>query len=225
MHRVNSNKSTAIFPSHSGQTDKNQIVSNKPKRCKIRFLFELFLFFCNNSTGITTILQKIYIMKSIQEDFLKIVSNYQGIIHKVNLIYFRVIVDREDNFQEILLQLWKSFPQLKDRTKIGSWIYAVAINTSISKIRKDSKLVFQELTDSTPEMSLEDNADSFEVDVNFQKLIEALHQLNQIDRSIMLLYLEELDYNEIAEIMGITSTNVGVRINRSKKQLKKYLNK
>lgn len=164
-------------------------------------------------------------MKSIQEDFLKIVSNYQGIIHKVNLIYFRVIVDREDNFQEILLQLWKSFPQLKDRTKIGSWIYAVAINTSISKIRKDSKLVFQELTDSTPEMSLEDNADSFEVDVNFQKLIEALHQLNQIDRSIMLLYLEELDYNEIAEIMGITSTNVGVRINRSKKQLKKYLNK
>lgn len=58
-------------------------------------------------------------MKSIQEDFLKIVSNYQGIIHKVNLIYFRVIVDREDNFQEILLQLWKSFPQLKDRTKTG----------------------------------------------------------------------------------------------------------
>lgn len=85
--------------------------------------------------------------------------------------------------------------------------------------------MFQELTDSTPEMSLEDNADSFEVDVNFQKLIEALRQLNQIDRSIMLLYLEELDYNEIAEIMGITSTNVGVRINRSKKQLKKYLNK
>lgn len=164
-------------------------------------------------------------MKSIQEDFLKIVSDYQGIIHKVNLIYFRVIVDREDNFQEILLQLWKSFPQLKDRTKIGSWIYAVAINTSISKIRKDSKLVFQELTDSALEMSLEDNADSFEVDLNFQKLIEALHQLNQIDRSIMLLYLEELDYNEIAEIMGITSTNVGVRINRSKKQLKKYLNK
>ncbi|WP_071146514.1 RNA polymerase sigma factor [Bacteroides ihuae] len=165
-------------------------------------------------------------MKSIQEDFLKIVSDYQGIIHKVNLIYFRVIVDREDNFQEILLQLWRSFPQLKDRTKIGSWIYTVAINTSISKIRKDSKLVFQELTDSALEMSLiEDNAGSFEVDFNFQKLIEALHQLNQIDRSIMLLYLEELDYNEIAEIMGITSTNVGVRINRSKKQLKKYLNK
>lgn len=70
----------------------------------------------------------------MKDDFLRTVSDYQGIIHKVNLIYFRVMADREDNFQEVLLQLWKSFPKLKDRTKIGSWIYAVAINTSISKI-------------------------------------------------------------------------------------------
>ncbi len=164
-------------------------------------------------------------MESIKDDFLKIISNYQGIIHKVNLIYFRAIADREDNFQEVLLQLWKSFPKLKDRTKIGSWIYAVSINTSISKIRKDSKLVFTDLTDSIPEISLiEDNAESQELEANYQQLIEALYKLTEIDRSIMLLYLEELDYNQIAEIIGITTTNVGVRINRSKKHLKKYLN-
>lgn len=164
-------------------------------------------------------------MESIKDDFLKIISNYQGIIHKVNLIYFRAIADREDNFQEVLLQLWKSFPKLKDRTKTGSWIYAVSINTSISKIRKDSKLVFTDLTDSIPEISLiEDNAESQELEANYQQLIEALYKLTEIDRSIMLLYLEELDYNQIAEIIGITTTNVGVRINRSKKQLKKYLN-
>lgn len=164
-------------------------------------------------------------MESIKDDFLKIISKYQGIIHKVNLIYFRAIADREDNFQEVLLQLWKSFPKLKDRTKMGSWIYAVSINTSISKIRKDSKLVFTDLTDSIPEISLiEDNAESQELEANFQQLIEALHKLTEIDRSIMLLYLEELDYNQIAEIIGLTTTNVGVRINRSKKQLKKYLN-
>lgn len=164
-------------------------------------------------------------MESIKDDFLKIISNYQGIIHKVNLIYFRAIADREDNFQEVLLQLWKSFPKLKDRTKIGSWIYAVSINTSISKIRKDSKLVFTDLADSIPEISLiEDNAESQDLEANFQQLIEALYKLTEIDRSIMLLYLEELDYNQIAEIIGITTTNVGVRINRSKKQLKKYLN-
>jgi len=161
-------------------------------------------------------------MESTQEDFLKIISDYQGIIHKVNLIYFKTTADKDDNFQEILLQLWRSFPSLKDKTKIGSWIYAVAINTSISKIRKDSRLIF---TDSMPDTeSMEDDTDNFESDINHQKLAEALHKLNEIDRSIMLLYLEDLDYNQIAEIIGITSTNVGVRINRSKKQLKKYLN-
>lgn len=160
-------------------------------------------------------------MESTKEDFLKIISDYQGIIHKVNLIYFKTSADKDDNFQEILLQLWRSFPSLKDKTKIGSWIYAVAINTSISKIRKDSRLIF---TDSIPETEpMEDDTDNFESDINHQKLIEALHKLNEIDRSIMLLYLEDLDYNQIAEIIGITSTNVGVRINRSKKQLKKYL--
>nr|WP_320039607.1 RNA polymerase sigma factor [uncultured Bacteroides sp.] len=161
-------------------------------------------------------------MESTQEDFLKIISDYQGIIHKVNLIYFKTTADKDDNFQEILLQLWRSFPSLKDKTKLGSWIYAVAINTSISKIRKDSRLIF---TDSMLDTeSMEDDTDNFESDINHQKLTEALHKLNEIDRSIMLLYLEDLDYNQIAEIIGITSTNVGVRINRSKKQLKKYLN-
>lgn len=137
----------------------------------------------------------------MKDDILRTVSDYQGIIHKVNLIYFRVIADREDNFQEVLLQLWKSFPKLKDKTKIGSWIYAVAINTSISKIRKESKLVFMELTDSMPEIgSIEDSAECLEIEANFEQLMEALYKLNEIDRSIMLLYLEELDYNQIAEI-------------------------
>lgn len=83
-----------------------------------------------------------------------------------------------------------------------------------------------ELTDSIPETGLmEDSAECLEIEANFEQLMEVLYKLNEIDRSIMLLYLEELDYNQIAEIMGITTTNVGVRINRSKKQLKKYLKK
>ncbi|KAA6322708.1 hypothetical protein EZS27_027774 [termite gut metagenome] len=66
-------------------------------------------------------------MKSTQEDFLRIISNYQGIIHKVNLIYFKSATDREDNFQEVVYQLWRSFPLLKDKDRMSSWIYAVAI--------------------------------------------------------------------------------------------------
>jgi len=159
-------------------------------------------------------------MNSLQEDFLKILSEYQGIIHKVNLIYFKTASDREDNFQEIVFQLWKSFPSLKDRSKIGSWMYAVAINTAISKIRKDSKFV---LMDTLPDTEYADDEENIENTINSEQLLDAIQKLNEVDKSIMLLYLEEYSYQQIADIIGISVSNVGVRINRAKKQLKLIL--
>lgn len=156
-------------------------------------------------------------MKQEHKEFLGILSDYQGIIHKVNLIYFKTTADREENFQEVVYQLWKSFPTVKDKKHVASWIYAVAINTSISKIRKDSRVV---LMDSVPDLPDTDNIESMEQDIDFQQLLTMLQKLNEIDRSIMLLYLEDYNYNEIADILGISSTNVGVKINRAKKQLK-----
>lgn len=160
-------------------------------------------------------------MKSFQKEFLKILSDYQGIIHKVNLVYFRSEMDRQDNFQEIVYQLWKSFPALKERTKPASWIYSVAINTSISKLRKDSKLEFY---DSLPDIKIITPHEDDEYADNYKRLIDALHQLNEIDKSIMLLYLEDCSYEEIAEIVGISASNVGVKIHRLKTQLQKLLN-
>jgi len=161
-------------------------------------------------------------MDPLKEEFLKIVANYQGILHKVNHIYFRSESDREDNFQEILYQLWKSFPGLKNRNSIGSWIYAVSINTSISRIKKDSRIEYLEnlsesldTVDTGKEMSLQED---------LHQLLRAIHNLNEIDKSIMLLYLEEKSYDEIAEILGISKSNVGVRINRAKGLLKQNLN-
>lgn len=89
-------------------------------------------------------------MKSEQTEFLRILSAYQGILHKVNLVYFANPTDREDNFQDIVYQLWRAFPYLRDRERIGSWIYTIAINTSISKLRKGDKLV---LVEHVPEVS------------------------------------------------------------------------
>lgn len=159
-------------------------------------------------------------MNSLQKDFLKILSEYQGIIHKVNLIYFRTTADREDNFQEVVFQLWKSFPSLKDRSKIGSWMYAVAINTAISKIRKDSRFV---LMDTLPDTELADDEENIENTINSEQLLGAIQKLNDVDKSIILLYLEEYSYEQIASIIGISVSNVGVRINRAKKQLKSIL--
>lgn len=164
-------------------------------------------------------------MKSTKEEFLEILSNYQGILHKVSFIYFKNKTDRDDNFQEIAYQLWKSFPSLKNRNSIGSWIYAVSINTSISRLKKKTRVDY---CDNLPDYT--DTVDTIEelsVNENLKLLIEAIHNLNPVDKSLMLLYLEEKNYDEIAEISGITKSNVGVRINRAKETLKqnlKYLN-
>lgn len=159
-------------------------------------------------------------MKSSKEEFLKILSDYQGIIHKVCLLYFPTEADRKDNFQEITYQLWKSFPHLRDRERIASWIYNVAINTSISKIRKDSRMVYQP---EIKETQYNEGYESPDKGEDMELLLEAIQHLNAIDKSIILLYLEEYDYEEISNIIGITKSNVGVRINRAKKVLKEHL--
>ena len=161
-------------------------------------------------------------MKSLKEEFIEILSNYQGILHKVNLIYFRNQTDREDNFQEITYQLWKSFPGLQNRNSIGSWIYAVSINTSISRLRKASLVEYR---DKLPEaIDKIDIVEEISMNESLRMLLQAIYHLNEIDKSIMLLYLEENSYDKIAEILGISTSNVGVRINRAKKLLKQNLN-
>lgn len=160
-------------------------------------------------------------MKSDREEFLEILSNYQGILHKVNYIYFKDKSDREDNFQEIVYQLWKSFSKLKDVNNLGSWIYTVAINTSISKFKKSKRVEYYE---KLPDILV--SSEVYEETVlneDIQLLLIAIYNLNEIDKSIMLLYLEEKSYDEIAEIIGISKSNVGVRISRAKDLLKQNL--
>ena len=160
-------------------------------------------------------------MKPEKEEFLDILNRYQGILHKVNLVYFHTREDREDNFQEMAYQLWKSLPQLKNKASIGSWIYKVAINTSIVKLKKDKrKDITYELSDVKSEKNIDDRLGKEE---EAALLIKAIRELNEIDRAIMFLYLEERSYEEIAEIIGISSGNVGVRITRAKKSLKERL--
>lgn len=162
-------------------------------------------------------------MKSMKEEFLEILTNYQGILHKVSLVYFKSKSDREDNIQEIIYQLWKSFPTIKNHNSIGSWIYAVSINTSLSRIKKESRIEYRE---KIPELSdKSDITEKITANESLQMLLNAIYNLNEIDKSIMLLYLEEKSYDEIAEIIGISKSNVGVRISRAKELLKQNLRK
>ncbi len=161
-------------------------------------------------------------MNALKEEFLNILSDYQGILHKVNMVYFRNRSDREENFQEIVYQLWKSFPQLKNKNSIGSWIYSVSINTSISRLRKNSRVEYQDKLPDSPDTK--DFMEEMDLNENLNRLLEAISKLNEVDKSIMLLYLDEKSYDEIAHIVGITKSHVGVRISRAKEQLKTNLN-
>lgn len=128
-------------------------------------------------------------MESLKKEFLEILSNYQGILYKVSLVYFKSKTDQEDNFQEIVYQLWKSYPKLQNKKSIGSWIYAVSINTSISRIKKEKRIKYQE---ELPELADTSNiVDEMARNESLQLLINAIHNLDEIDKSIMLLYLEE----------------------------------
>ena len=162
-------------------------------------------------------------MNSTKEEFLEILSNYQGILHKVSIIYFKNASDRVDNFQEIVYQLWKSYPKLQNKNSIGSWIYAVSINTSISriKIKKISRIEYRETLPDIPDSS--DIFEELSKNESLKLLLNAIYELDEIDRSIMLLYLDEKSYDEIAEIIGISKSNVGVRINRAKESLKQNI--
>jgi RNA polymerase sigma-70 factor (ECF subfamily) len=142
-------------------------------------------------------------------------------LHKVSLIYFKNASDRVDNFQEIVYQLWKSYSKLQNRNSIGSWIYAVSINTSISRIKKISRIEYRETLPDIPDTS--DNFDELSKNESLKLLLNAIYKLDEIDRSIMLLYLDEKSYDEIAEIIGISKSNVGVRINRAKASLKQNI--
>lgn len=160
-------------------------------------------------------------MQSQKEEFMDMLSAYQGILHKVNLVYFRNASDREDNFQEIVYQLWRSYPNLRNKESIGSWIYAVSINTSISRIKREKRLEYRgeapELTDST------DIENELAKNESVQFLLNAISHLDEINKSVILLYLDGMSYKEIAEIIGISESNAGVRINRSRSLLKKTL--
>lgn len=155
----------------------------------------------------------------MEEEFLKSVNQHQGIIFKVCRMYCSDNADAEDLFQEILLQLWKSWPNFNQNSKISTWMYQIGLNTAITRLRKNNRKpihhYLSKADDAIPDAAPE------RLDILFDKeLQEAIVELNKLDKALVMLYLDEKTYKEIAEIMGLSENNVGVKINRIKKKLK-----
>lgn len=157
--------------------------------------------------------------KHIFENWL---GQYKALIFKVVRAYALTAMDQEDLFQEITLQLWRSIPSFRHESSSTTWIYRIALNTGIKWVRKERKHSQAETLD-TVEHILQEN--KLPVDERLVWLYEEIHQLNEIDRSLALLLLDDFSYKEMAVILGITESNVGVKINRIKKHLISKLKK
>ncbi|HZI24328.1 MAG TPA: sigma-70 family RNA polymerase sigma factor [Chryseolinea sp.] len=156
-----------------------------------------------------------------EKKFISLINEHQGLIHKVCIMYENDADVRNDLFQEIVLQLWKSFSSFRGESKISTWMYRIALNTAISGYRKQTRLV---RTEDLRDMHLNiSDAGSDDYDENFQKLQWAIRQLSEIERAMIMMALEEIPYEEIAETIGITQNNVRVRMNRIREKLKKLM--
>jgi RNA polymerase sigma-70 factor (ECF subfamily) len=148
-------------------------------------------------------------------------NKHQGIIFKVSRMYCDNEECRKDLFQDILLQLWKSYPKYNHDSKFSSWMYRVALNTAISQFRNAQK----ETVDFFSQIPVDvyDETLLNEKEESSRMLYDAIARLSMIEKSIIILYLDDYQYNDISEILGITVSNVGVQISRIKTKLQKIL--
>ena len=147
------------------------------------------------------------------------IKDNQGIIHKICRIYRDSPEDREDLFQEVIFQLWRSYPSLSGGSKSSTWLYRVALNTAMASFRKNKPDVT--LAEYLPDVQFENINNEY--NERQEALLAAIRQLSEPDRALIALFLDELSYQQIALILGISENNVGVKLNRIKIRLQKLI--
>lgn len=160
----------------------------------------------------------------LEEEFSALITEHQKLIYKVCHFYADQPQDVEDLFQEIVLNLWRAYPTFEQRSKISTWMYKVALNTAITQLRKAKRRQRREANvDLMAVATTEVATGGAGYNVQRHVLHEAIKRLNKVERAIIVLYLEEHSYREMADIMGISENYVGVQLNRIKKKLRALL--
>jgi len=158
--------------------------------------------------------------KELEKEFLGVIEAQKRTIYKVCYIYANNQDDLNDLFQETVLNLWKSFPRYRGDSKLVTWVYRIAMNTCITFLRRSG----------TRPQAIPLSADMAQIAADegtaaqLQELYKLINQLGKLERALILLWLEERSYQEMADIFGISKTNVAVKLNRVKEKLKKMSN-
>ena len=159
-----------------------------------------------------------------ETDFLSALESNISILIKIARVYAYTTHDRKDLINDIILELWKSYPKFKGDSKISTWIYRVSLNVALNVKRKrdNNKVLFFD------ELNVADGSDILEVPTDNSSEISQLYQciesLSEQNKAIILLYLDDKSYEEISQILGLSRTNVSTRLNRIKEQLRKQMN-
>ena len=162
-------------------------------------------------------------MISDKERFIRILDKHQGILISLCSVYYDTLTDQQDAFQDISLQLWKSFKDFRGEAEVTTWMYRVGLNTLLSKRRTEKRRSIN-VTTLDKAMELPGNQ-QWAVDDNYQMLLRLISVLNDKDKAILILYLEGYSHREIAVVLSTSQTNISTRFNRVKALLKGKLQK
>ena len=159
--------------------------------------------------------------KELEREFLDMIAAQKRVIYKVCYIYAKDQDDLNDLFQEVVLNLWKSFPSYRGDSTVTTWVYRIAMNTCITFLRRSNTR--PQTIPLTKDVAWQFAADD-EKAAQIQELYQLICQLGKLERALILLWLEERSYQEMADILGISKANVAVKLNRTKEKLKKMSN-
>ena len=161
--------------------------------------------------------------KELEHKFVTELENNQNIVHKVCTLYTNNRDAHNDLFQEITIQLWKAYPKFRGESKFSTWMYRVALNTAITLYRKSKRTI---QTQDYESVIFKIKADEYDAtqEEQLKLMYKAVKQLGDIDKALVFLYLEDKDYREISETLGITEVNARVKMNRIKTKLRTILN-
>ena len=159
--------------------------------------------------------------KELEREFLDMIAAQKRVIYKVCYIYAKDQDDLNDLFQEVVLNLWKSFPSYRGDSKLSTWVYRIAMNTCITFLRRsNTRLQTIPMTADVASLVADEEGRTGQL----QELYRLINKLGKLERALILLWLEERSYQEMADILGISKANVAVKLLRTKEKLKKMSN-
>mgnify|MGYP005996243331 FL=1 len=159
----------------------------------------------------------------LEQRFVAQLEENQNIVHKICRMYTNDQQSHKDLFQEITIQLWRAYPNFRGDSKFSTWMYRVALNTAITLYRKSKRRIKTQDYD-TVHFKISDIPYDDETEQQLNLMYKAVKQLNDIEKALVFLYLEDKNYRDISETLGISEVNARVKMNRIKTKLKTILN-